>query len=109
MSQADFVQQGAAVDYTPVADTPAGTVVVIGELVGITKHDIKANTLGSISVEGVFDVVKASAVVISSGAKVYWDAANSLAVTTATGNKQIGKSVADAGAGATYVRVRLSQ
>ena len=56
MSSADFVQEGAAVDYTPTEDLVAGSVVVQGELVGFTKHDIKANTLGSIAVEGVFDV-----------------------------------------------------
>ena len=49
-----FVQQVAAVDYTPTVDTPAGAVVVQGDLVGITKHIIKANALGSIAVEGVF-------------------------------------------------------
>ena len=109
MSQAQFIHDGAAVDHTPDADVDAGTVVVIGDLVGITKRDIKAGTLGSIAVEGVFDVIKDSAVAITAGAKVYWDAVNSVVVTTATGNKLIGKALADAGAGTTEVRVRLSQ
>ena len=109
MSSADFVQEGAAVDYTPTEDLVAGSVVVQGELVGFTKHDIRANTLGSIAVEGVFDVVKDPAVLISAGAKVYWDATNSQAVTTATGNKLIGKTVEAVGAGVASVRVRLSQ
>ena len=109
MSVADFVQEGAAVDYTPTEDLVAGTVVVQGELVGFTKHDIKANALGSISVEGVFDVVKDPAASISAGAKVYWDSINLQAVTTATGNKLIGKAVAEAAASTTSVRVRLSQ
>ena len=106
---ATFVQQGAAVDYTPTVNTTAGTVVVQGELVGITKHDIKAHTLGAISVEGVFDIAKDPTATISAGAKVYWDATNSQAVTTATGNKLLGKSVSDAAATTTTVRVRLSQ
>ena len=109
MSDADFVQEGSAVDYTPDADVGPGTVVVQGDLVGITKHDIPADTLGSIAVAGVFDVVKDSAVAISAGAKVYWDAVNSQAVSTATGNKLIGKAIAAAGAGTTTARVRLSQ
>ena len=45
MPQATFIQQGAAVDYTPIADTDAGTVVVQGDLVGITKRDITAFSL----------------------------------------------------------------
>ncbi len=104
-----FVQQGAAVDYTPTADTTAGTVIVQGELVGITKHDIKALALGAISVEGVFDIAKDPTATITAGAKVYWDATNSQAVTTATGNKLLGKAVSDAAATTTTVRVRLSQ
>ncbi len=109
MTQATFVQQGAAVDYTPDANVAAGTVVVQGDLLGITKHDIKANVLGAVSVEGVFDIAKDSAGAIAAGAKVYWDATNNLAVTTATGNKLLGKSVSTAAIGTTTVRVRLSQ
>ena len=106
---ADFVQEGAAVDYTPTADLAAGSVVVQADLVGITKHDIKADVLGSIAVEGVFDIVKDPAASISAGAKVYWDSVNSQAVTTATGNKLLGKAVGAAGVNDSTVRVRLSQ
>lgn len=109
MSVADFVQEGAAVDYTPDADLPAGSVVVQGDLVGITKHDIKNGVLGSISVEGVFDIAKDPAISISVGAKVYWDATNGHSVTTATGNKLLGKAVDAAGSTVTTVRIRLSQ
>ena len=70
MSSADFIHEGAAVDYTPTEDLVAGSVVVQGDLVGITKHDIKANKLGSIAVVGVFDVVKDPAASISAGANI---------------------------------------
>jgi predicted RecA/RadA family phage recombinase len=106
---ATFVQQGAAVDYTPTVDTPAGAVVVQGDLLGITKHIIKANALGSIAVEGVFDIEKDPAATIAVGAKVYWDATASQAVTVATGNKQLGKAITAAGANTSTVRARLSQ
>lgn len=106
---ADFVQEGAAVDYTPGTAIPAGSVVVQGDLVGIVKHDIPANKLGAISVEGVFDIEKDAATVFAAGDKVYWDATNSVAVNTATANKLLGKAVAAAGTGLTSVRVRLSQ
>ena len=106
---ATFVQQGAAVDYTPTVDTPAGAVVVQGDLLGITKHIIKANALGSIAVEGVFEIEKDPAATIAVGAKVYWDATASQAVAVATGNKQLGKAVAAAGANTPTVRTRLSQ
>lgn len=109
MSIADFVQQGDAVDFTPDTDVPAGSVVVQGELVGITKHDIKAGRLGAICVEGVFDIDKDPATLITAGARVYWDATNNQAVTAATGNKLLGKAVLAAAVNTTAVRVRLSQ
>ena len=58
---AQYVQDGEGIDYTPAADTPAGTVVVQGNLIGVTKKPIDANTLGTIAVEGVFDFPKSTA------------------------------------------------
>ena len=107
--QADFVQDGTAVDYTPAGDVAAGDVVVQGDLVGITKRDITAGQLGALAVQGVFDVVKDAGVTIAAGAKVYWDATNSFAVTTASGNKLMGKCVLAAASAETSVRVRLNQ
>ena len=50
-----FVHEGAAIDYTPVVAVPAGTVVVQGDLVGVTRLDIPAGRLGALAVEGVFE------------------------------------------------------
>ncbi len=80
--QAQFVHDGKAVDFTPTADVAVGSIVIQGDLVGITKRDIKAGSLGSIAVEGVFDIPKdpALAVEFEAGTKVYVDemAASSL-------------------------------
>lgn len=107
--QAEFIQDGSAVDHTPSVDVAAGTIVIIGDLVGITKRDIKADTLGAIAVEGIFDVPKdpAQAVAFTAGQKVYVDS-NGEPLTTATGNKYLGKAVTAAAAGDDLVRVRLS-
>jgi predicted RecA/RadA family phage recombinase len=108
MAHAQFIHEGAVVDYVPGADVPAGSVVVQGDLVGITKRDVKAGELGGLAVEGVFDIAKASADAITAGTKVYWKADDETVVTTASGNKLVGKAVATAGAGTTTVRVLLS-
>ena len=106
-----FVQEGDAIDYTPAADVAAGDVVVQGDLVGVSKLDIPAGRLGALAVQGVFDFPKAtgSGTAITAGTKLYWDATNGRATATATGNKLIGKAVADAGADDATVRIRLSQ
>ncbi|MCK6485456.1 MAG: DUF2190 family protein [Phycisphaerae bacterium] len=111
MAQATFVHDGAAIDYTPGAAVAAGDVVVIGELVGVTKTPIAANALGALAVRGVFDFAKATGVgtAISAGANVYWDDTNNVATTTATGNKLIGKCVKAAADANATVRVRMLQ
>lgn len=108
---AKFIQEGAALDYTPVADTPAGSVVVQGDLVGVTRVDLKAAQLGSIAVTGVFEFPKATSAgsAIPIGTATYWDATNQVATKTATGNKLIGKCVKTTVDADTVVRVRMSQ
>ena len=39
--QGQFIHDGKAVDFTPSADVGAGSIVVQGDLVGITKRDIR--------------------------------------------------------------------
>ena len=78
--QARFIQDGTAVDYIPETDVAAGTVVVEGDLVGITKVDIPANRLGALHLFGAFDVVKSDGPA-TLGAKVYWDNTAKQAVT----------------------------
>ncbi|HBT76706.1 MAG TPA: hypothetical protein DEB39_07225, partial [Planctomycetaceae bacterium] len=90
--QARFIHDGKSVDFFPAADVAAGTVIVEGDLVGVTKLDIPAGRLGALAVVGVFDIAKNDAA-ITLGAKIYWDAAAKQAVTTATGNKQLGIAI----------------
>ena len=73
MAEAVFVQEGCAVDYTPAADTPAGTVVVQGDLVGVMTLDTKANQPGALTVEGIFDFAKPAATPITTGTILFWD------------------------------------
>lgn len=108
---ATYVQEGDFIDYTPTADTPPGSVVVIGDLVGITKRLIAANTPGSLATEGVFDFPKTAGAgsAISGGTKIYWDATNKVATATVGTNKYLGKTIRDAADADTTVRVRLQQ
>jgi predicted RecA/RadA family phage recombinase len=106
-----FVQEGAFIDHTPASNLAAGAVVVQGDLVGVAKTPIAANTLGALAVEGVFDFPKASgaSTAIAIGVSVYWNAGTQVATTTSSGNKLIGKTVRAAVDADTTVRVRMSQ
>jgi predicted RecA/RadA family phage recombinase len=108
-----FKHRGDAVDYTPGSDVAAGTVVVQGDLLGVTKHDIKAGELGSLHVKGVFDFPKPSGngSAIAAGTIVFWDVADKVAKADAEAgaNKLIGKTVKAAVDADAIVRVKLSQ
>ena len=108
--QAQFVHDGKALDFTPIVDVTVGSIVIQGDLVGITKRDMKAGSLGSIAVEGVFDIPKdpSLATDFETGTKVYVDE-DGVVTTDEVGNKYLGKVVLDAAATDSFVRVRLSQ
>ena len=80
--QAKYVQRGEHVDFRPDRDVPAGQIVIIGKLVGVAKLSIPANTLGSLALSGVYDVLKPARCAFSTGSSVYWDPARGSAVTT---------------------------
>ena len=111
MPQAEYVQEGESIDYTPGANVASGDVVVQGELVGVAKLDIVSGKLGALAVAGVFDFAKATGggTAIAIGANVYWNDAANQATTTSAGNKLLGKSVRAAADADATVRVRLLQ
>lgn len=80
--KAQFVQEGAYIDYLPDADVADGDVIVLQKLVGVATREIKAGELGALAVGGVFDFAKEIGVGgdgFSLGAKAYWDPVNGVA------------------------------
>ena len=113
--QANLVQRGNSVDYTPGSAVSAGDVIVQNSLVGVASKSIAASALGALDVVGVFDVVKATGQ-INAGAAVYWDAdgdpnggtaGTGAATTTSSGNSFMGYAALAAGSSDATVRVRL--
>jgi predicted RecA/RadA family phage recombinase len=109
MPQATYVHEGELIDYTPGSAVAAGEVVVQGELVGVVARPLAAGEAGAILVWGVFDFAKNTGVAYTVGTILYWDDTNNVVTATATGNKQIGKTIRAAASADTTVRVRLSQ
>ena len=104
--QARFIHDGDAIDFLSVSDIPAGSVVIQGSVVGITKVDITAGRLGALAVVGVYDIEKSN-VAVPLGSIVYWDATAKKAVVAASGNTRLGVAVSEAIADDETVRVRL--
>ncbi|MCL2000899.1 MAG: DUF2190 family protein [Planctomycetes bacterium] len=111
--KARFVQQGVTVDYIPAAEVKAGAIVVVNDLLGVSRYDIKAGDLGSLAVAPapVFEVEKGASVAFAYGQKVYWDTANAkVADAAGTGVIFLGLCVSTAGSLASdpLCRVRLA-
>ena len=101
---ASYVQRGEYIDVVPENDVKAGDIVVRGRLVGVSKLDIKAGTLGALATTGVYDVAKGETA-FAAGDKVYWNAAEGKAA--AEGGVLLGLCVQDADSAASTVRVIL--
>jgi predicted RecA/RadA family phage recombinase len=111
MPTATYVHHGDTVNYTPSVLVPAGSVVVVNDLLGITTRDLPANQPGSLAVVGVFDLPKATGAgsALDMGVLAYWDATNQVVTAAdASGvNKLLGKTVAASGDDDATIRVRL--
>lgn len=71
-----FIHDGESIDYQPNIALPAGSVMTINggshRIVGIAKREIPVNTLGSLALQGVFEVPCAQDT-FDYGVTVYWN------------------------------------
>lgn len=103
---------GDYIDYTPSSNVAIGAVVEVGSIPMVATQAIVANTAGTLTAEGVFDVPKTTDV-FTAGDAVYWNSAatdvgsNTGAADNSTGNI-MGVCVLNAANTATHVRVKLT-
>lgn len=69
----NFHQDGNVIQYTAGADIAAGSVVKIGNILGVALVDIPNGGTGSVALRGVFSVPKVSGAVIAQGESLTWD------------------------------------
>jgi predicted RecA/RadA family phage recombinase len=104
-----YVHEGVTVPIITDAEIPAGNVVVLGKLVGIAKFGICPKSRGSITVTGVFDIVKDPTTNIPAGTILYWSKISHHVIKNAYAHSMIGIAVEHAPAGSRSVKVRLKQ
>lgn len=105
--KAEFFQDGKVIDLAVTDAVAAGDIVIAGNLVGVAKTDIPANTVGCIATEGVYKVEKAEGVSFTLGADVYWKAETGLAQGSGDGCVKIGIAVAAAANADATVKVKI--
>jgi len=82
-----YVMDGDVIDYANTGSAiAAGSVVAIGNLIGVALVDIPATSgVGSVKLSGVFNLPKATGAEWAQGAKLLWDvSAGKFDVGTAT-------------------------
>lgn len=79
-------------DYTPGGAVSAGDIVVVGDTVRVSHHDIAASKLGALAAYGgVYDCPKATSggSAMSDGKVAFWDTVALVITTTPNGNTKV--------------------
>lgn len=104
----NYIQEGATLTLTPAAAVASGVGYLFGvSLFGVAKGDVVISTPGEFLTEGVVDIAKTSALAISVGDRLFWDATNKCVNKTTTAQQCVGIAVADAANPSATVRMRL--
>lgn len=110
----NYVQEGDVIQHTAAANITAGSVVKIGQILGVALVDIASGDTGSVRIEGVFTVPKVSGAVIAKGESLTWDvsagAFDDNAATPATGDVTgpVAVAMEAAGSGVTSFDVKFT-
>lgn len=104
----NYVQPGHTVTIPAPAAVQSGGVVIAGAIVGVAQIDADLGADVDVDTVGVWDLPKVSALAVSLGDVIYWNAAAGLANKTPTDNTRLGVAVAPAANPSGTVRVRLS-
>lgn len=104
----NYIQRGEVLTLTPAVAVASGVGHLFGTgLFGVAADDVAANTPGSFETEGVIEIAKTSALAISIGDRLYWDATNKVVNKTATAQQCVGIAVGDAANPSSTVPMKL--
>lgn len=90
----NYVQEGEVLTLDPGSTVAAGTGKLFGAaLFGVAKVDAVSGTASAFQVRGVVEIAKTSALAISVGDRLFWDAGNSVVNKTSAAQQQVGIAV----------------
>jgi len=102
-----FVQPGEVLTLTPGADVASGIGYLFGTLFGVAVADVANGVAGQFQVEGVVTIGKTSALAISVGDRLFWDATNKVVNKTTTAQQCVGVAVEAAANPSSTVKMKL--
>lgn len=105
----NFVQPGDTLTVdTPAGGALSGAGVLVGAIFGVAAYTSLAGAPLEIVTEGVFDLDKENGEAFAAGAKVYWNAVEKKATSSAPGNAWIGVATHGVIGSTPTVRTRLN-
>lgn len=105
----NFIQEGKVVTVTAVAAMTAGLAYAVGSIVGVASTTVAIGEQCELVTEGVFELPKTVADVITQGAPAYLDVSEDKVTIVSTANTLIGVFTEAAGNGDTLARVKFTQ
>lgn len=104
----NYVEDGYVLTLTPSADVTAGVGYLFGTgLFGVAINDVANGSAGAFATAGVWTLGKTSALAISVGDRVFWDATNKVVNKTSAGQQCVGIAVEAAVNPSSTVKVKL--
>ena len=111
MAEANFYQDGCALDYTPDAAVSGGEVRQMSDgRAGVCVVDIASGIQDAIHTRGVYTIAKTSGIVILDGGRVFWDHSANAAHYKKVNDRDfyVGVAVGDAASAATTMKVNFN-
>jgi predicted RecA/RadA family phage recombinase len=106
----NYIQDGDTLTLTPGAAVAAGVGYQFGTaLFGVAVADVAISTPGAFLTEGVVQIAKTSALAISIGDRLFWDATNKCVNKTTTSQFCVGVAVSDAANPSATVLMKMGQ
>lgn len=105
-----YIQEGEALTLTPAAAVASGVGYLFGAaLFGVATGDVAISTPGEFQTEGVVTIGKTSALAISVGDRLFWDATNKVVNKTSTAQQCVGVAVEAAANPSATVAMKIGQ
>ena len=105
-----FVQDGKTLELDPGTTVAAGTGFLFGSaLFGVALTNAVSGTRSAFITEGVVTIAKTSALAISIGDRLFWDATNKVVNKTTTSQQCVGVAVTAAANPSSTVEIKLGQ
>lgn len=105
--KAMYLQKSDGMDFIAPRDILSGEVLCFGNIVGIVKLATKAGRLGTLCLNGIYDIDKGQEA-IAMGSEVFWNEKRGVATACREGNKYLGVAVLGATLESWIVRIALN-